>query len=317
MRLLLIGCTGFIGRELVPQLLSQGHQLTVVSRNGAESFLTDLPSDLLIKLKINPADQDSWQKGALLEALAKAEGVINLAGEPIAEKRWTSTHCLEIQNSRVESTKGLITAMGHLRRPPRVLINASAIGYYGTSQDNDFTEESQSGRDFLANLCKRWEATAAKKPRSTRLIVFRIGIVLGPDGGALGKMLPVFKAGLGGPIGNGLQWMSWVHRTDLCQMIQQALINKSWTGVFNAVAPNPVSMSKFAGDLGKSLGRPSLLSVPGPILKLILGDGAKVVLEGQQVRSIRLQKIGYKFQYPELNKALVAIANPDQRTNTI
>ena len=128
--------------------------------------------------------------------------------------------------------------------------------------------------------------------------------MLGPDGGALGKMLPIFKAGLGGPIGGGEQWMSWVHRTDLSEMIQQALTNKQWSGVVNAVAPQPVSMNNFAAALGKSLGRPSLLSVPGPILKLLLGDGARVVLEGQKVESRRLKNLGFQFKYLELNQAL-------------
>ncbi|WP_320666553.1 TIGR01777 family oxidoreductase [Prochlorococcus sp. MIT 1307] len=310
MRLLLIGCTGFIGRELVPQLLSAGHHVTLVSRKDQKGFDQNLSSHQLIWLQQNPAELINWEQGELWTALNKADGVINLAGEPIAEKRWTATHCQEIKNSRLNTTNGLVNALGQLRRPPRVLINASAVGYYGTSQDALFNENSINGNDFLAKLCNEWEATANKKPRSSRLIIFRIGIVLGPDGGALKKMLPVFKAGLGGPIGDGDQWMSWIHRTDLCQMIQQALTNKSWSGVINAVSPSAVSMSKFAAVLGKSLGRPSLLPVPGALLKLLLGDGARVVLEGQQVESIRLNQIGFKFQYAKLDQALAAIINP-------
>ena len=310
MRIFLLGCTGFIGRELVPKLLNHGHHLTIVSRKKAEDFSKQLPSsDHLTWLQCNPAIQGNWTQNTLRDALSKAEGVINLAGEPIAEQRWSSTHCQELLNSRLETTRGLIGAMGQLRRPPRVLINASAIGYYGTSPDNAFTEQSECGDDFLADLCKQWEAAATAKPKSTRLIILRIGIVLGQRGGALGKMLPVFKAGIGGPIGDGRQWMSWIHRSDLCQMVQQALTNKSWSGVLNAVAPNPVSMSKFATDLGKSLGRPSLLAVPGPILRFLLGDGARVVLEGQKVQSIKLKKLGYQFQYSELTQALNAINN--------
>ena len=237
--------------------------------------------------------------------------MINLAGEPIADKRWTSTHCQILESSRLNTTNALVNAMRQLKRGPRVFINASAIGYYGTSINEHFTEESSHGNDFLANLSRDWEAAAMKKPKSTRLTIFRIGIVLGPNGGALGKMIPVFKAGLGGPIGDGQQWMSWIHRTDFCQMIQQALTKKSWTGVINAVAPEPIRMNKFAADLGRNLGRPSLLPVPGAILKLLLGDGSRVVLEGQHVSSERLRKLGFKFQYPELNQALRNIVNPN------
>ena len=310
MRLLLMGCTGFIGRELVPQLLSAGHHVTLISRKNHKDLSQKLASNQLILLQKNPADATSWQQGELLKVLAEADGVINLAGEPIAEKRWSASHCKELEDSRIETTKGLTAAMCQLKRPPGVLVNASAIGYYGTSQDCHYTEENTCGEDFLASLCKKWETAAQEKPRATRLVVFRIGIVLGPDGGALGKMLPVFKTGLGGPIGNGSQWMSWIHRTDLCQMVQQSLINKSWSGIVNAVAPKAVSMGQFASVLGKSLGRPSLLPIPGAILKLLLGDGARVVLEGQHVNSIRLQKLGFKFQYPELNEALTAITKP-------
>jgi len=315
MRLLLIGCTGFIGRELIPQLLSNGHHLTLVSRKKAPGFAQSLESSQFINLQLNPAEEKNWQQGELLQSLAAAEGVINLAGEPIAEKRWTSSHRQELLNSRLNTTKGLVNAMRQIRKPPRILINASAVGYYGTSQDAHFQEESKNGEDFLALLCKQWEEIASEKPRATRLIVFRIGIVLGPDGGALGKMLPVFKTGLGGPIGDGNQWMSWIHRTDLCQMIQQALTNKSWSGPVNAVAPNTVSMGKFSAALGKSLGRPSLLPVPGAILKLLLGDGARVVLEGQKVESMRLQKLGFQFQYPNLAQALMSITNAKKTTN--
>ena len=306
MRLLLLGCTGFIGRELIPQLVNAGHQLTVVSRKSTPQLNKALPTNELICLQLDPSDPNTWEQEPLLKALTDAEGVINLAGEPIAEKRWSNTHRQTIRNSRLNTTKALIAAIGRLKRPPRVLINASAIGYYGTSPNAEFTEQSPSGEDFLASLCKQWEALATNKPRSTRLIVFRIGIVLGPNGGALGKMLPVFKAGLGGPIGNGKQWMSWIHRTDLCQIMQEALTHKAWSGIINAVAPEPVSMATFAITLGKILGRPSIFPVPGPILKLLLGDGARVVLEGQKVSSIKLDKLGYNFKYKSLNEAITA-----------
>jgi len=145
------------------------------------------------------------------------------------------------------------------------------------------------------------------KPRATRLVIVRIGIVLAKDGGALGKMLPIFRAGLGGPIGDGKQWMSWIHRTDLCNLINESVKNSAWSGVVNGVAPNPVRMNEFSNSLGQALGRPSLLSVPGPILKLILGDGARVVLEGQNVQPQKLNKLKFKFKFPTISETFKAI----------
>ena len=314
MRLLLIGCTGFVGRELVPQLLKKGHHLTLVSRKSTQQLSNYLPTNCLAKLiEINPANLQHWQKEELLTALSKADGVINFAGEPIAEKRWSKRHCEELQFSRINTTKGLVNAMSHLKRPPKVFINGSAIGFYGTSLKDKFNETSKSGDDFLAILCKQWESAALQKPRSTRLIIFRIGIVLGANGGALGKMLPIFKAGLGGPIGDGNQWMSWIHRNDLCQMIEQALTDQSWSGAINAVAPEPISMRDFATCLGKSIGKGSLFQVPGAILKLLLGDGARVILEGQQVESIKLHRLGFQFKYSRLNEALAEINHKQNR----
>jgi hypothetical protein len=165
----------------------------------------------------------------------------------------------------------------------------------------------------LGQLCRQWEAAAQAVPSPTRLVILRIGIVLGPDGGALGKMLPVFRAGFGGPVGSGRQWMSWIHRHDLCRLIGAALEDPTFEGVYNAVAPQPTRMAIFAVALGRALGRPSLLPVPGPLLQLLLGDGAQVVLQGQQVRSERLQAQGFHFQYPELNAAIAAATSPAPR----
>lgn len=306
MRLLLLGCTGFVGRELVPALLQAGHQLTLVSRRLARGYDSERASGALTWLQLNPASPTSWQDGELLEALKQADGVVNLAGEPIAEKRWTPTHLSLLEDSRLETTRLLVEAMAALPTPPGVLVNASAIGFYGTSATARFVESSAAGTDFLASLCQRWEAAAAAVPSGTRLVTVRIGIVLAADGGALGKMLPVFRTGFGGPIGSGQQWMSWIHRSDLCALLQQALENNDVSGVVNAVAPEPVSMAVFSKQLGRSLGRPSILPVPGPVLQVLLGDGAKVVLEGQQVCSERLQTLGFSFRYPTVASALDA-----------
>ena len=309
MKLLLTGCTGLIGRELIPLLIKEGHSLTIISRQSKEKLKKIAINSSIEIIQMNPAKSSSWANEEIQNSLKNCEGVINLAGEPIAEKRWTEDHCKEISNSRLETTKNLIQNLRSLKKSPKVFINASAIGFYGSHPQTEFTEESIPGDDYLANLCKEWESIANNKPRATRLVIVRIGIVLAKDGGALGKMLPIFRAGLGGPIGDGTQWMSWIHRTDLCNLINESVKNSSWSGVINGVAPNPVRMNEFSNSLGKALGRPSLLAVPGPILKLILGDGARVVLEGQNVQSQRFNKLKFKFSFPTINDAFKAILN--------
>jgi uncharacterized protein len=311
MRLLLLGCSGFVGRELVPYLLELGHELTLVSRQ-TQPFPA-LVSERLSTLQLDPAQQASWQHEGLVQALAAAEGVVNLAGEPIAEKRWTDAHRQLLLDSRVATTTHLVEAMAGLAHPPQVLVNASAVGYYGTSSTARCSETSRAGQDVLADICQRWEAAAAGRPEGCRLVILRIGIVLGPDGGALGKMLPVFRMGFGGPVGSGRQWMSWIHRHDLCRLIASALEESAFDGTYNAVAPEPITMGAFATTLGRVLGRPSLLPVPAPVLQLLLGDGAQVVLEGQQVVPTRLLAQGFAFQYPELSAALAAATSPAPR----
>jgi len=307
MKLLLTGCTGLIGRELIPLLIKEGHSLTVISRRPKEKLKMIFKESSLKFIQMNPAEAASWDNEDIQNSLKSCEGVINLAGEPIAEKRWTDNHCKEITNSRLETTKNLIQNLHNLKKSPQVLINASAIGFYGSHSQNKFTEDNYPGNDYLANLCNEWESIAKSKPNATRLLIIRIGIVLAKDGGALGKMLPIFRAGLGGPIGDGKQWMSWIHRTDLCNLINESVKNSAWSGVVNGVAPNPIRMNEFSNSLGQALGRPSLLAVPGPILKLILGDGARVVLEGQNVQPQRLNKLKFKFSFPKINVAFKAI----------
>ena len=309
MRLLLLGCTGFVGRELVPQLLQAGHQISLVSRRLPRGYDSERDEGRINYIQIDPSQSSSWLTEPLINALADADGVVNLAGEPIAEKRWTESHLKVLEDSRLETTRLLVEALKTCATPPAVLVNASAIGYYGTSADQRFVETSPAGSDFLASLCSRWEAAATAAPSATRQLTLRIGIVVAADGGALGKMLPVFRTGFGGPIGSGQQWMSWIHRSDLCSLIQRGLEDEAWSGVVNAVAPEPVSMARFAQELGRCLGRPSLLPVPGPVLQVLLGDGAKVVLEGQQVVSARLEELGFSFRFPDLASAIAASTN--------
>jgi len=305
-RILLVGCSGFVGRALVPVLLEAGHSLTLVSR--ASQPLPAVQHPQLQRLQANPAIPASWQRPELQQALAQAEAVVNLAGEPIAEKRWTPQHLELLTSSRIATTRALVAALAALPegQRPGVLINGSAIGYYGTSSSQEFTEASPAGSDVLGRLCVAWEQEAQVTASLCRLVILRIGIVLGADGGALGKMLPVFRLGFGGPIGDGQQWMSWISRRDLCDLIAAALADASYSGTYNAVAPQPCSMAAFAAALGRCLGRPSLLPVPGPLLQLLLGDGAKVVLEGQKVLPRRLQEQGFNFRDGELSAALAA-----------
>jgi uncharacterized protein (TIGR01777 family) len=311
MRLLLLGCTGLVGRELVPFLLELGHSLVVVSRR--EQPLPSLAPDRVLSLRLDPADPASWQRDDLRCVLEEADGVVNLAGEPIAEKRWTPAHRQVLVDSRVRTTRLLVEAMAALSSPPGVLVNGSAVGYYGTDPEACFSEESPAGDDVLGRLCQAWEQAADAAPPACRVVKLRIGIVLAADGGALGRMLPVFRTGFGGPVGSGRQWMSWIHRHDLVRLIAAALEDPSYRGVYNAVAPRPVRMAAFAAALGSCLGRPSLLPVPAPILHLLLGDGARVVLEGQQVLPRRLEAQGFSFQYPELSAALAAATSPERR----
>ncbi len=306
MRLLLLGCTGFVGKELVPALLKEGHELCIISRKNINNLKINIPLDKFNFLKINLSKKQNWSNENLLSNLKDSDGIINLIGEPIADKKWTDIQKEEIKKSRINTTKFLMETLKKYRINPKVIVNGSAIGFYGTSLTQEFNENSQSGNDFLANLCNKWEEVANGKPFFSRLVIFRIGIVLEAEGGALGKMLPVFKIGLGGPIGDGNQWMSWIHRSDLCGLIIKALVDKQFSGVYNAVAPEPVLMKYFSKTLGRCLKRPDLLPVPGSILKLLLGDGAKLVLEGQKVISIKLQEKIYKFKYPLLEKAIYA-----------
>ena len=304
MRLLLLGCTGFVGKELVPTLFNENHEISIISRKPIHKLKLNISSNKFKFLQIDLSKKQNWKDKNFLSILKDSDGIINLIGDPIAEKKWTNSQKQEIENSRIDTTRFLMNSLKNLKINPKVIINGSAIGYYGTSLSEEFTENSNGGEDFLASLCKQWETVATEKPFFSRLVIFRIGIVLASDGGALGKMLPVFKIGLGGPIGDGMQWMSWIHRSDLCALIANALVDKKFSGVFNAVAPNPVLMKDFSETLGKCLNRPNLLPVPAPVLKILLGDGAKVVLEGQKVISNKLKK--FKFKYPLLEKAIYA-----------
>jgi len=296
MKVAISGATGFVGRRLVQRLQAEGHQILVLSRN-LEKAKSAFPN--LEVVAYNPTESGTWQ-----QSLSGCDGVVNLTGEPIAEKRWTADQKQEILESRRLSTQKIVEAIALANPKPSVLVNASAIGYYGTSQTATFDESANPGNDFLSQVCQVWEAEAQKVTSSgTRLVILRLGIVLGM-GGALAKMLPPFKLFAGGPLGTGQQWFSWIHQEDLVSLILVALTRPDMEGVFNATAPNPVRMAEFCNTLGEVLHRPSWLPVPGFALEALLGDGATVVLEGQQVLPKQTLSQGFNYQYPTLKLAL-------------
>ena len=304
MKVAITGATGFVGSRLVEKLKAEGHQILVLTRN-LERAKRIFPASAFPNLEIfayRPTESGNWQ-----QSIADFDAVVNLAGEPIAE-RWTPEHKKAILESRQLGTRKIVEAIAQAEPKPRVLINASAIGYYGTSETATFDEDSPGGNDFLAEVCKKWEAEAQKvKEAGVRLVILRTGIVLDKDGGALAKMLPPFKLFAGGPLGSGRQWFSWIHRDDLVNLIVEALKRPDIEGTFNATAPNPVRMNQFCQTLGEVMNRPSWLPVPGFALETLLGEGAKVVLEGQQVLPKKIQSLAFQYQYPTLKSALEGI----------
>jgi len=304
MKIAIAGATGFVGSRLVERLQAERHQVLVLTRNPSTAqkvFPTSAFPNLEIIAYI-PTEPGSWQ-----EAIAGCEGVVNLAGEPIAEGRWTPQRKQQILNSRQLGTQKIVEAIAKANPKPSVLVNASAIGYYGTSETATFDETSPPGNDFLAQVCQAWEAEAQKvKDAGVRLVILRFGIVLG-QGGAIARMIAPFKLFAGGPIGTGRQWFSWIHRDDLVNLIIQALTRPEIEGVLNATAPNPVRMTELAQTMGQVMNRPSWLPVPGFAIEALLGDGAIVVLEGQQVLPKRPLDYSFEYQYSTVKHALEEI----------
>lgn len=301
MKVAVTGATGFVGTHLVPRLQQEGHQILVLTRDP-ERAKQIFPASTFPNLEIiayAPLSSGDWQR-----QLSGCGGVVNLAGAPIAESRWTPERKQEILDSRQIGTQKIVEAIAQADLKPTVLVNSSAIGYYGTSEIAAFDEESPAGHDFLAKVCQAWEAEAEKvKPSGTRLVILRTGIVLG-NGGALAKMLMPFRLFAGGPLGSGKQWFSWIHIDDLVNLILASLVQASFEGVLNATAPQPVRMAELCYLLGQILHRPSWLPVPAIALEALLGDAAKVILEGQQVFPKRTQVLGFRYQYPIAKQAL-------------
>jgi len=295
MRVIVTGGTGFIGTKLCERLLVKGHDPVVLTRDASRSRDHVHP-----RVKVA-----SWAEGAPWEALVDGAGaIVNLSGEVVAQ-RWTASVKERIVKSRVGAVEKLYAAIEKAKLRPSVLVNASAIGYYGVHDDGELTEASPAGHDFLSETCTRWEEAAKKvETLGVRVVRVRIGIVLSPDGGALAKMLPPFQAFAGGPIGSGKQWMSWIHRDDLVDLLVFCLENEKATGAINGTAPAPVRMNEFATAVGNALSRPSFLPAPAFAVKLLLGEAATIVLDGQKVLPKKAQELGFTFRHPEVQGAL-------------
>ncbi len=300
MRIVVAGGTGFIGRVLCERLANAGHTVTVLTRDPEKARARVYHAVKLV----------SWQgfrgqSDELSKALDGSEVVINLAGAPIADGRWTPQVRELLRKSREGTTTAIVTTLAKLKARPVLLINASAIGFYGPRGDDELSEESSSGDGFLPSLCREWEGAARAAERlGVRVVTPRFGVVLGKDGGALAKMLPIFRLGLGVPLGHGRQWMSWIHRDDLVELLL-FLMEHAVSGPVNATAPHPVTNEEFSKTLGQTLGRPAFLRTPAFVMNLAFGDMAEeLLLTGQRVIPQKAQSLGFHFKFPFLAGAL-------------
>lgn len=304
MNIIVAGGTGFIGRALCASLVQGGHRVTVLARTRGT------PQGTQANPQANPTmvEWDGMRGGAWERCLDGADALINLAGAPIAESRWTETRKRQITDSRILTTRLLVQAISRQSSRPSILINASGIGYYGAGDDRILDERSPSGKGFLADLCLQWEAEASLAGQfGTRVVLLRTGMVLEWDGGALPRMVLPFKLFMGGPILPGNQWVSWIHRQDHIGLIRWAIETPHVSGPLNAVAPEPETMRQFCNVLGRVLGRPSWLPVPRVALHLALGELGSLLTTGQRVRPAKALAGGYVFRYPSLESALRAI----------
>ena len=299
MKIVITGATGFIGSILTERLWNQFHSLVLLSRKP--------PAEVGVSKKewfawAPPAGGD-WEG-----EVDGADGIINLAGEPIAGKRWSKEQKEKLRASRIDATRALVGAIVKAEAKPKFLVSASAVGYYGPHGDETLTESSAAGSDFLSQLCADWEAEALKaEAHRVRVATVRTGIVLGKGQGALAKMVPPFKMFLGGPLGSGLQYMPWIHIEDEIRLLLFLMENEKARGAFNATAPNPVTMEEFAKALGEVLNRPSWVSVPPSALALITGEMADMLLTGQRAVPEAATKLGYVFKHPLIGGALQSL----------
>jgi uncharacterized protein (TIGR01777 family) len=296
MRVLITGGTGFVGKQLSSRLVKDGNEITILTRSlkGSEQA----PKGVSY-LQGDPTEKGPWQ-----DVIANHDVVINLAGASIFSK-WSDEYKKLIRDSRVFTTRNIIEGIPSQSGKKISLFSTSAVGYYGFHGDEELDEESPSGNDFLARLAIEWEAEALKaEEKGARVVITRFGIVLGEKGGALGQMIPLFKKFIGGPIGSGQQWFSWVHIKDLAEAFAFLMKHPEISGPVNVCSPNPVKNRDLAKSLGKVLHRPSFMPAPAFMIKLVLGEFGSVILEGQRVLPRQLLKGGFVFKYPDIEKAL-------------
>ncbi len=298
MKIFMTGGTGFVGTYLAGQLIREGHKVTILtpSLTGAE-----LKMEGLTYLAGNPTIKGPWQ-----ESVRAHEVIINLAGASIFS-RWTEAQKKILLSSRIDTTRHLVEALPNDSKHI-TFFSTSAVGYYGFHEDEELTESSPAGDDFLAHLARDWEVEALRaQTKGARVILTRFGIVLGKNGGALGQMIPLFKYFIGGPLGSGRQWFSWVHMADLAQAFIFLLAHKEISGAINLCSPNPVRNKDLGKAIGKVLHRPSFLPAPGFMIELILGEFGSVLLRGQRVIPRRLLDASFKFRYPDIEAALKSV----------
>ncbi|MFN3323096.1 MAG: TIGR01777 family oxidoreductase [Bryobacteraceae bacterium] len=294
MNITLTGATGFIGRRLVRRLLDDGHSLRTLARRPADGLEGD------VRFFRWDAIEDSVPE----ESVAGADAVIHLAGEPVSQ-RWTAEAKERIRRSRLDGTRRMVEALSVLSRRPSVLISASAIGYYGDRDGEVLTEMSLPGDGFLPELCVEWEHMAdLAQALGIRVVKVRIGLVLGREGGALSQMLTPFKFGVGGRLGSGKQWMSWIHLNDVVELFLWAMESQDLHGPVNGTAPQPVTNEVFTRDLAETLHRPAVMAVPKLALKVMYGEMADVILQSQRVLPRVAQTAGFRYRFPELGGAL-------------
>ena len=307
MRVIITGGTGLIGRPLSAALVADGHNVTVLTRNP------DKVKDMPAGVKLAAWDGQSAQGwGELADG---ADAIVNLAGENLSGGRWTKEMKQKIRQSRTLAGKAVMEAIAAAAAKPKVLVQSSAVGYYGTATgDKPVTEADPEGNDFLAKVCFDWEhSTAAASRLGVRRPVLRTGVVLANEGGAFPKLLLPFKLFAGGPLGSGKQWLPWIHIEDEVRAIQFALINEQADGPINLSAPSPVTNGEIAKKLGEILGRPSFVPAPGFALQTVLGEMSVLVLEGQRTVPAKLQALGFQFKYPTIDPALrQLLAKPAQ-----
>ncbi len=301
MHIVIAGGSGFLGTALTHALTRDSHDVTILTRRP--------PSALPAQPKVRYASWDpNGRSGPWATVVNGADAVVNLAGESIGEKRWSSAQKTLLRESRLGATKSLTTAIQEAARVPSVLLSGSAVGYYGDRGDETITEASPPGNDFLAGLAKEWEAAARDVANITRLALIRTGIVLDRKGGALPRMLTPFQMFAGGPIGSGRQYMPWIHKDDWVRMVTWAMTHDGARGALNATSPGPVTNAEFSKALGRALHRPSLLPAPPFALRILLGEMADaLILSGQRALPVRATDLGFSFRYSNIDEALANV----------